>query len=63
MMTAVAGEKDDSTRGVSHFQSFYFVIVLLSFFTLYCLHIFIKNTKKLAPFIVGICYLIFSSFY
>jgi hypothetical protein len=45
-----------SARGVSHFQSLYFVIVLLSFFTLLLL---IKNTKKLVPFIVGIFLLYF----
>jgi hypothetical protein len=43
-----------SARGVSHFQSLYFVIILLSFFTLFCLLLFIKNTKKLVPFIVVI---------
>jgi hypothetical protein len=43
-----------SARRVSHFQSLYFVIVLLSFFALFCLLLFIKNTKKIVPFIVGI---------
>jgi hypothetical protein len=33
---------------------FYFVIVLLSFFVFFCLLLFIKNTKKLVPFIVVI---------
>jgi hypothetical protein len=39
-------KKRISARGVSHFQSLYFVIVLLSFFALSCLLLFIKNTKK-----------------
>jgi hypothetical protein len=39
-----------SAWGVSHFQSLYFVIVLLSFFTLSCLILFIKNTKKISSF-------------
>jgi hypothetical protein len=46
---AVAGEKEDFCRGVSHFQSLYFVIVLLSFFALSCLLLFIKNTQILVP--------------
>jgi hypothetical protein len=33
-------------RGVSHFQSLYFVIVLLSFFALSCLLLFIKKIQK-----------------
>jgi hypothetical protein len=46
-----------SARGVSHFQSFYFIIVLLSFFTLFLFaSFFIKNTKKV-PFIVGTLFL------
>jgi hypothetical protein len=48
------GRKRISAKGVSHFQSLYFVIVLLSFFTLFCLLPYIKNIKKLVPFIVGI---------
>jgi hypothetical protein len=43
-----------SAREVSHFQSFYFVIVLLSFFTLFCLLLLSKIQKKIVPFIVGI---------
>jgi hypothetical protein len=35
-----------SARGVSHFQSFYFVIVLLSFFILFCLHLVYQKYKK-----------------
>jgi hypothetical protein len=51
-LAPLPGRKRISARGVSHFQSFYFVIVFLSFFTLFCLLLFIKNTKKLVLFIV-----------
>jgi hypothetical protein len=53
-MVPLPGRKRISARGVSHFQYFYFVIVLLSFFTLSCFLLFIKNTKKIVPFIVVI---------
>jgi uncharacterized membrane protein len=53
-LALLPGRKRISARGVSHFQSSYFVIVLLSFFALSCLHLFIKNTKKLVPSIVVI---------
>ena len=45
---AVAGEVKPSVRGVSHFKSLYFVIVLLSlFFILSCLlSLLKKNTKN-----------------
>jgi hypothetical protein len=49
---AVAGEKDDFYKGVSHFQSFYFVIVLLSFFTLFLFASFYQKYKKVVPIIV-----------
>jgi hypothetical protein len=52
-LAPLPGRKRISARGVSHLKSFYFVIVLLSLFTLSCLHLFIKNTKKLVPSIVG----------
>jgi hypothetical protein len=45
-LAPLLGRKRISAREVSHFQSLYFVIVLLSFFTLFCLHILIKNTKN-----------------
>jgi hypothetical protein len=47
---AVAREKEISARGVSHFQSFYFVIVLLSFFTLFCLLLVYQKYKKNSSF-------------
>jgi 4-amino-4-deoxy-L-arabinose transferase-like glycosyltransferase len=50
----VAGEKEDFCKGSLSLLTLYFVIVLLSFFTLFCLLLFIKNTKKLVPFIVVI---------
>jgi hypothetical protein len=43
---AVAGEKEDFCKGSLSLPIFYFVIVLLTFFTLFCLNIFIENTKK-----------------
>jgi uncharacterized BrkB/YihY/UPF0761 family membrane protein len=42
---AVAEEKEDFCKGILSLPIFYFVIVLLFF----CLHRFIKNTKKLVP--------------
>jgi hypothetical protein len=45
-LALLSGRKRISAREVSHFQSLNFVIVLLSFFTLFFLLLFIKNTKK-----------------
>jgi hypothetical protein len=45
-LAPLSGRKRISVRGVSHFQSLHFVIVLLSFFALSCLLLFIKNTKN-----------------
>jgi hypothetical protein len=45
---AVAGEKED--WGVSHFQSSYFVIVLLSLFTLFLFASFYQKYKKISSF-------------
>jgi hypothetical protein len=53
-LAPLPGRKMIFARGVSHFQSLYFVSVLLSFFALSCLLLFIKKTKKLVPFIVVI---------
>jgi hypothetical protein len=39
-----------SARGVSHFQSIYFVIVLLIFFTLFCLHLVYQKYKKISSY-------------
>jgi hypothetical protein len=55
---AVAMEKEDFCKGRLSLPIFYFVIVLLTFFTLFLLASFIKNTKKLVPFIVGISLLL-----
>jgi hypothetical protein len=44
--SAVAGEKEDFFKGSLSLPIFYFVIVLFTFFTLFFLHLFIKNTKK-----------------
>jgi predicted permease len=46
---AVAGEKEDFYKGSLSLPIFYFVIVLLTFFTLFWLASFIKNAKKLIP--------------
>jgi hypothetical protein len=43
-----------SARGVSCFQSFYFVIVLLTFFTLFMFASFYRKCKKISSFIVVI---------
>jgi hypothetical protein len=54
------GRKRISARGVSLFQSFYFVIVLLSLFTLFLFASFYQKYKnKLVPFIVGTLLLYF----
>jgi hypothetical protein len=44
---AIAGEKEDFYKGSLSLPIFYFVVVLLYF--IFCLHLFIKNTKKLVP--------------
>jgi hypothetical protein len=49
-MVPLLGRKRISTRGVSHFQSFYFVIVLLSFFTLFLFSSFYQKYKKINSF-------------
>jgi hypothetical protein len=49
-LAPLPGRKRISARGVSHFQSLYFVIVLLNFFTLFCLLlVYQKIYKKLVP--------------
>jgi hypothetical protein len=45
----VVGEKEDFCKGSLSLPIFYFVIVLLTFFSLFFLHLFIKNTKKIFP--------------
>jgi hypothetical protein len=49
-LAPLPGRKRISARGVSHFQSFYFVIILLSFFTLFCLHLVYQKYKKISSF-------------
>jgi hypothetical protein len=49
-LAPLPGRKRISVRGVSHFQSLYFVIVLLSFFTLFCLLLVYQKHKKIVPF-------------
>jgi hypothetical protein len=53
-LAPLSGRKRISTREVSHFQSFYFVIVFLSFFTLFLFASFYQKYKKIVPFIVVI---------
>jgi hypothetical protein len=53
-LASLPGRKKTSARGVSHAQYFTF----FNFALLYlCLHLFIKNTKKLVSFIVAFIYL------
>jgi hypothetical protein len=50
-LTPLPGKKKTSARGVSHAHP----LLCFSFALLYfCLHCFIKNTKKLVPTIVAI---------
>jgi hypothetical protein len=54
-LALLPGKKKISARGVSHAQS----LLCFSFALLYfCLHRFIKNTKKLVSFIVAFIYLL-----
>jgi hypothetical protein len=49
--SAIAGEKEDFCKGSLSLSTFYFVIVLLTFFTLFLLvSFFIENTKKFSFF-------------
>jgi hypothetical protein len=53
---AVAGEREDFCKAILARTIFYFVF---SFSLLYfCLHRFIKNTKKLVSFVVAFIYLL-----
>jgi hypothetical protein len=45
-LASLPGRKRISARGVSRFQSFYFVIVLLTFFTLFLLGSFYRKIQK-----------------
>jgi hypothetical protein len=55
-LAPLPGREKTSAGGVSHAQSFTLFIVLLYFY--FCLHRFIKNTKKLVSFIVVISLLL-----
>jgi hypothetical protein len=52
--SAVAGEKEDFCKGSLSLPIFYFVIVLLTFFTLFLLASFYQKYKKISSFIVVI---------
>jgi hypothetical protein len=56
----VDGEKEDFCKGSLSLPIFYFVIVLLTFFTLFLLASFYK---KMVPFIVGISLLLLLVYY
>jgi hypothetical protein len=56
-LALLPGRNKTSARGVSHAQSFTFSLFC---FILFCLHRFIKNTKKLVSFIVAFYLLAFS---
>jgi hypothetical protein len=51
---AVAGEKEDFCKGSLSLPTFYFVIVLCTFFTLFLLESFYRKYKKNSFFIVVI---------
>jgi hypothetical protein len=55
---AVAGEEEDFCKGSLSCTIFYFVFCFALFY--FCLHLFIKNTKKISFFIVLllICFLV-----
>jgi hypothetical protein len=55
---AIAEEKEDFCKGSLSLPIFYFVIVLLTFFTLFLLAYFYQKYKKIVPFIVGISLLL-----
>jgi hypothetical protein len=48
-LAPLLGRKRISARGVSRFQSFTLLLFCLLYLLYFCLHIFIKNTKKLVP--------------
>jgi hypothetical protein len=48
---AIAGEKEDFCKGSLARTIFYFIFVFSLFY--FCLHLFIKNTKKISSFIVA----------
>jgi hypothetical protein len=52
--SAVAGEKQDFCKGTLSLPIFYFVIVLLTFFTLFLLASFLSKIQKNSSFIVVI---------
>jgi hypothetical protein len=49
-LAPLPGRKMIFAMGVSHFQSFYFVIVLLSFFTLFLFASFYQKIQKKSSF-------------
>jgi hypothetical protein len=54
LLAPLPGRKRISARAVSRFQSFYTVIVLLTFFTLFLFASFYQKYKKISSFIVVI---------
>jgi hypothetical protein len=49
---AVAGEKEDFCQGSLSLPIFYFIIVLLTFFTLFLFASFYQKYKKLVPLLL-----------
>jgi hypothetical protein len=49
LLAPLPGRKRISAREVSRYQSFYFFIVLLTFFTLFLFASFYQKYKKLVP--------------
>jgi hypothetical protein len=62
-LALLPGIKRISARGVSRFQSFTLLLFCLLSLLYFCLHPFIKNTKKLVSFIVGISLLLLLVYY
>jgi hypothetical protein len=55
---AIAGEKEDFCKESLSLPIFYFVIVLLTFFTLFLFAYFYQKYKKIVSFMVGISLLL-----
>jgi hypothetical protein len=57
--SAVVGEKEDFYKRNLSLPIFFTLLLFSLLYLLYfCLHLFIKNTKKIVPFIVGISLLL-----
>jgi hypothetical protein len=61
--STIAGEKEDFYKGSLSLPIFYFVIVLLTFFTLFLFASFLSKIQKIGSFIVGISLLLLLDHY